>query len=108
MDKQIYHGLVINDRMKWISHTHGLCDKLRAILAKFSVIRNKILFPIKLLLYKILGEPTNLILNTYINSNKNPKKIIPPKIKEKCNDNYTGLFAFCRILPIFLNTDLQI
>lgn len=131
--KQTYLGLIIDDRMKWITHIHSICDKLRAILAKFTIIKNKIPFHIRLSLYKALGESIiGYGLSSYGRTYKSHldhiyelqlrilKKIVPLKIKEKHKDDYSELFAFCGIMPIhekvkytllveqFFNTDLQI
>lgn len=133
VEKQTYLGLVIDDRMKWTSHIHGVCDKLRAILAKFSIIRNKIPFQIRLSLYKALGESIiGYGLSSYGRTFKSHldliydlqlrilKKIVPHKIKQKYMDDFTKLFTFCEILPIhekvkyallveqFFNKDLQL
>ena len=127
-----YLGLVIDDRMTWKPHINSVCDKLRAILAKFVLIKNKIPYSIRLLLYKSLGESIIAYgLSSYGRTFKTNidqiyhlqirilKRIVPYKIKIKYKYNYQQLFNFCEILPIqnkikfsilieqFFNTELQ-
>lgn len=113
VNKQKYLGLVIDDRFKWSEHVSYVCDKLRAILAKFSIIKHKIPYSILLSLYKALGETIiQYGLGSYGRTCKTHldpiyrlqlrilKAIVPPKIKTRYQDNHNELFHHCAVLPI--------
>lgn len=110
---QRYLGLVIDDRLTWKDHINHVCDKLRAILAKFAIIRNKIPFQTLLSLYVALGESIiSYGLSSYGRSCKTNlnliyqlqlrilKTIVPYKVKINHKNNYHDLFHYCKILPI--------
>lgn len=111
--KHRYLGLIIDDRLKWTNHINHVCDKLRAILSKFTLIRNKIPYQTLLSLYIALGESIiSYGLSSYGRSCKTNlnliyqlqirlmKTIVPYKVKLKHKDDYHGLFNYCNILPI--------
>ena len=113
VNKQTYLGLVIDDRFKWTEHIKYVCDKLRALLAKFTIIKHKIPYAILLLLYKSLGESIisyglssyGLTFKTHLNAIyelqlRILKIIVPRKIKEYFKEDYRNLFSYCKIIPI--------
>lgn len=110
---QKYLGLVIDNRLKWTDHIDTVCDRLRAVLAKFSIIKFKIPCDILIMLYKALGESIigyglssyGLTCKTHLNKIYNLqirilKTIVPPAIKEKFKDNPNELFYYCNVLPV--------
>lgn len=114
VSQQKYLGLVIDSRLKWTEHINHVCDKLRAMLAKFRLVKNKIPFPILLLLYKALVETTiHYGLSSYGRTSKSHldqiynlqvrflKTIVPDKIKNKYKNNYHQLFYHCNTIPIY-------
>jgi hypothetical protein len=114
VNKQRYLGLIIDDRLKWNEHVNYVCDKLRAMLAKFSIVKQKIPYSTLLQLYKALGETIiNYCISSYgrtCKTNLDPiyklqlrilKTIVPIKIKNKFKDKDNELFYHCRILPIY-------
>lgn len=113
VEKQTYLGLVIDHHINWKHHINHVCDKLRIMLAKFSLIKGKIPFTTLLLLYISLAESTIAYgLSSYGRTYKSHldkiyslqlrllKKIVPEKIKYKFKSDYTKLFKFCKILPL--------
>lgn len=108
-----YLGLIMDNRFKWTSHINSVCNKLRSILAKFRLIKNKIPYKTLLTLYKSLGETViGYGLGSYGRTSKSHldliyelqlrimKVLIPPKIKEKFYGKYHDLFHYCHILPV--------
>ncbi|XP_047508137.1 uncharacterized protein LOC125051677 isoform X1 [Pieris napi] len=108
-----YLGLVIDDRMSWKMHINSVCERLRAILAKFTIIKNKIPLNTLLLLYKALAESIityglssyGRTCKTYLNQIfslqiRILKAIAPYKIKSQYKEDYRKLFAFFKIIPI--------
>lgn len=113
VDKQTYLGLVMDNRLTWKDHINHVCDKLRALLAKFSLIKYKVPYQNLLLLYKSLGESTiSYGLSSYGRTFKSHldliynlqlrilKTIVPYKVKIKFKNNYRELFSYCKTLPI--------
>lgn len=113
VEKQKYLGLVIDDRLNWKMHINYVCDKLRGILAKLSIIKYKIPFKTLLLLYSSLAESIiDYGLSSYGRTYKSHidkiyllqlrilKQIVPKKIKTKFQNNYSELFKFCKVIPI--------
>lgn len=113
VNKHKYLGLVIDDRFKWKSHIEYICNKLRAILAKFQILRYKI--PYHILRSMYLALPESIVsygltsygrtYKTYIDQIYDLqirllKTIVPHKIKKEYSDNYHGLFKYCKIMPI--------
>ncbi|CAK1585022.1 unnamed protein product [Parnassius mnemosyne] len=120
VSKYTYLGLVIDDRLNWKEHINHVSDKLRVILAKFSIIKSKIPYKTLLLLYKSLAESIiSYGLSSYGRTSKTHldnifslqlrilKKIVPIKIKDTFKD-YRKLFAFCKILPIHEKVELTL
>lgn len=114
VNKQRYLGLIIDDRLKWTDHINFVCDKLRSILAKLSIVKYKIPYTTLLLFYKALGESTIYYgLSSYgrtCKSHLDPiyqlqirilKTIVPAKIRVKYRNTYQNLFPFCKILPVY-------
>lgn len=113
VSKQKYLGLIFDDRLKWTEHINHVCDKLRAILAKIKIIKQKIPYNVLLQLYKALGETTIYYgLSSYGRTCKTNldsiyalqlriiKAIVPFKTKIKHQDNYHQLFHHCKVIPI--------
>lgn len=111
--EQTYLGLVIDDRFNWAKHVNKVCDKLRAILANFYIIKNRVTFPVLLTMYKALVESIvsyglssyGRTFKTYVEQIYNLqyrllKLIVPRKIKQKYKNNPMGLFKYCEVLPI--------
>jgi hypothetical protein len=121
VNHQKYLGLIIDDRMKWNDHIHYVCDRLRAILAKFVIIKNKIPYSTLLQLYKVLGETIiNYGISSYGRTFKSHldhiyklqlrilKSIVPKKIKIKFKDDECELFRHCDILPVHEQVKLNL
>lgn len=128
-----YLGLVIDDRLSWKVHIDKVCDGLRALLAKLALVKNKIPYSIRLLLYQSLGESiTSYGLSSYGRTFKTHldqiynlqvrllKHVVSRKVILECEKNYHALFKHCKLLPIhdkikctmlleeYFNFDLQI
>lgn len=108
-----YLGLVIDNRFNWSKHIDKVCNKLRAILAKFYIIKCKVPFDILLTMYKTLVESIisyglssyGRTYKTYLEQIYNIqyrllKLLVPLKIKIKYTEDPAGLFKYCGVLPI--------
>lgn len=110
-----YLGLIVDDRFNWGNHIDSICDKLRAMLAKFAIIKYKVPFKILLNLYNALAESIisygitsyGRTFKTYIDKIYNLqlrllKIIIPNNVRKKLydGDDVTGFFKYCKILPV--------
>lgn len=113
VDSHKYLGLTIDSRMKWTEHIDFVSNKLKAILAKFSIIKYRIPYHTLRNLYISLGESiiayglTSYGLTCKGNLDKIYgmqlrilKTIVPTKIKLKYKDDNCGLFHHCNILPV--------
>ncbi|KAG7310783.1 hypothetical protein JYU34_003599 [Plutella xylostella] len=108
-----YLGLIIDDRFNWEPHVNKVCDKLRGVLAKISIVKYKVPYSVLLNMYKALVESIifygitsyGRTYKSYLDKICNLqirilKKIVPPKIKQKCKGEYQRLFHYCGILPV--------
>lgn len=113
VDKQTYLGLIIDQKFNWSHHIERVCNKLRQFLANITILRNRIPYKIKLMLYNALAESyiqyglssygrtyKTYLDNIYRLQLKIIKKIVSPKIEHQFHDNDNGLFKHCKILPI--------
>lgn len=128
-----YLGLIVDNRLNWSAHIDSVCDKMRAILAKFYIIKNKMPFKILRTMYVAMAESIisygitsyGRTFKTYIDKIsilqiRLLKLIVPRNIKEQYKENIISIFEFCNILPIqdkvhmsllieqFNNTEIQI
>lgn len=108
-----YLGLIIDHRFIWKNHIDNVCDKLRIILTKFYLLKNKIPFKILLNMYLALAESIitygitsygrtfkcfiDRILNLQL---RILKTILPNNIKSQLLDNKAKIFEYCKIIPI--------
>ncbi|KAJ8721571.1 hypothetical protein PYW07_002346 [Mythimna separata] len=108
-----YLGLVVDHRFNWGFHVDSVCDKLRAILAKFYILKYKI--PLKILLNMYVALAESIVaygITSYGRTFKSYterisklqvrllKSIVPKKIKLKCKENVIELFKYCKVLPV--------
>lgn len=116
-----YLGLVIDNRFNWGAHVQRVCDKLRALLANFYVIKNRIPHKTKILIYKSFCESTiNYGLTSYGRTFKTYldsifklqvrllKLIVPTKIKNSSKNDETKLFKYCQTLPVYTNVNFML
>lgn len=116
-----YLGLVIDNRFNWAKHIDKTCNKLRAIMAKFYIIKCKIPNDILLTLYKTLVESIisyglssyGRTYKTYLDQIYNIqyrliKLIVPHKIKTKYSGDPDGLFKYCGVLSIHKKVELNL
>lgn len=116
-----YLGLVIDNRFSWGPHIQRVCDKLRALLANFYVIKNRIPQKTRILLYKSFCESTiNYGLTSYGRTFKTYldsilklqvqllKLIVPFKIKNSFKNDEGKLFEYCQTLPIHTNVNYML
>lgn len=120
VNKQTYLGLIIDNRFTWKEHINHVCIKLRAILAKFSIMKQKIPYQTLLMMYKSLAESIiSYGLSSYGRTYKTHldlvyklqirllKQIVPYNIN-KYKNNCHELFGFCKILPIYEKIKLSL
>lgn len=113
VDKHTYLGLVIDSRLTWRHHVNQVCDRLRGILAKFSILKFKTPYETLLLLYKSLAESIiQYGLSSYGRTYKTHidrifslqlrilKEVVPTNLKRTFKEDYRKLFAFCKIIPV--------
>lgn len=111
--KTLHVGLLIDERFTWGPHIEKVCAKLRAILAKFYLLRYKIPYFVLITMYKALAESLisyglssyGRTFKTYIDPIKNLQKrmlktIVPPKEYIKLKDEGRSVFNYCKIVPI--------
>lgn len=111
--EHMYLGLIIDHRFNWGPHINYVCDKLRAILSKMSILRYKL--PYKTLRMLYLALPDSVIgyaLSTYGKTYKTYiekiynlqirllKTLVPKHIKKKYETEYAQLFKYCNVLPV--------
>ncbi|XP_045450960.1 uncharacterized protein LOC123659836 [Melitaea cinxia] len=132
VDNHTYLGLVIDRNLNWQPHINRICEKLRAFLANIVIIKNRISFYTRLLIYNAFITSVlsyglsnyGRTYRTYLNSIRRLqiriiKNIVPPKIKMDCANNDNLLFKICKTLPVhdlvnfnllkeqFFNLDIQ-
>ncbi|KAI5631026.1 reverse transcriptase (RNA-dependent DNA polymerase) domain-containing protein [Phthorimaea operculella] len=56
VDQQRYLGLIIDSSFNWGPHIDSVCNRLRAIMAKFYIIKDRIPYSILLEMYKALVD----------------------------------------------------
>lgn len=108
-----YLGLIIDNRLNWGPHIEKICDKLRALLAKFNIIKYKVPYRILLNMYKALAASIiSYGITSYGRTYKTHlekiytlqirllKVIVPTKVKQSYRGEYHNLFEYCKILPI--------
>lgn len=116
-----YLGLVVDDRFSWTFHVDSVCDKLRAVLAKFYILKSKVPFKILLSMYNALAESIIAYgITSYGRTFKSYtekisklqvrllKLIVPRKIKHQFKDNVIELFKYCKVLPIQIKLNMSL
>ncbi|KAL0841570.1 hypothetical protein ABMA28_015229 [Loxostege sticticalis] len=113
VDQQKYLGLIIDSRMNWGPHIEHVCDKLRQFLANLIILKDRIPFKVKLMLYNSLVESHiqyglssyGRTYSTYTNSIFNLQRrilrlLVSTNIKKQFYDDDNGLFNYCQVLPV--------
>lgn len=108
-----YLGIIIDERFNWGPHVDKVCNKLRALLSKLNIVKNRIPYNILRDIYTALAESTITYgLTSYGRTFKTNldkihslqqrilKTIVHKNIKMACNRNYDSLFLHCKVLPI--------
>lgn len=113
-----YLGLIIDSRFNWSYQVESVCGKLRAILTKFSIIKRNIPYRTLLQMYTALAESIisygltsyGRTFKTYLDKIHNLqtrllKLVVPNYVKNKYQENYTGLFKHCKVLPVLARAE---
>lgn len=113
VDKHTYLGVIIDHKLNWSYHIEHVCNKLRYFLANITILKNRIPYKIRLMLYNALAEShIQYGLSSYGRTYKTYlddiyrlqlriiKTIVSPKIKSQFYENDIGLFDHCKILPV--------
>ncbi|KAI5639565.1 reverse transcriptase (RNA-dependent DNA polymerase) domain-containing protein [Phthorimaea operculella] len=116
---QKYLGLVIDNNFNWGPHINNICNRLRAILAKFYIIKNRIPFKIRLQMYNALAESIityglssygrtfrSYLDDIYKLQVRLLKLVVPFNFKIRIWDE-AELFTYCKVLPVHLNFKFQ-
>lgn len=115
VDRHTYLGLIIDDKFGWVYHIEGVCSKLRQFLANITILKNRIPFKIKLMMYNALAESyIQYGLSSYGRTYKTYldtiyrlqlrilKNIVSNNIKKNLSNNDIELFKHCKILPVHM------
>lgn len=110
---QNYLGLTIDSKFNWSNHIEYVCRKLRQFLANLVILKNRIPYKVKLMLYNSLAESyvryglssygrsyNSYLKQIYRLQLKILKNIVSPKINLQCKNNDLALFRHCKILPV--------
>lgn len=113
VDCHTYLGLQIDSKFNWCNHIEYVCNKLRQFLANIIILKNRIPFKVKLMLYNSLAESYiqygldsyGRTYKTYLNKIYDIqlrilKNIVSVKVRNQFRDDHTGLFKHCKVLPI--------
>lgn len=113
VNSHVYLGLVIDHKFNWNSHIERVCTKLRAFLANMHIIKNRLPFNIRLMLYNALADSViSYGLSSYGLTHKTSldcilrlqikilKNIVPPKIRLQYSNDKLKLFKYCKTLPV--------
>lgn len=113
VDSHTYLGLQIDNKFNWYNHIEHVCNKLRQFLANIIILKNRIPFKVKIMLYNSLAESYiqyglcsyGLTYETYLNKIYDLqirilKNIVPNKIRRQYGEDPTGLFKHCKVLPV--------
>lgn len=114
VNKHTYLGLIIDNRFNWHPHIEHVCNKLRAINSKLSILKFKLPYKILRMLYLSLADSViSYGLSTYGRSYKTYlenihklqlsilKTITPKNINKQYKDDYTNLFLHCKVINVF-------
>ncbi|KAL0871061.1 hypothetical protein ABMA27_004866 [Loxostege sticticalis] len=113
VNTQTYLGMQIDNKFTWHNHIEYVCNKLRQFLANIIILKNRIPFPVKMMLYNSLAESYiqyglgsyGRTFITYLNKIYNLqirilKNIVTDKIRRQFHDDDSMLFKHCNILPV--------
>ncbi|KAI5639343.1 reverse transcriptase (RNA-dependent DNA polymerase) domain-containing protein [Phthorimaea operculella] len=119
VSEQKYLGVIIDENFNWGAHVDMVCDKLRAVMAKIYVLKNRIPFSVRLSLYTSLAESiVSYGLSSYGRTFKSYldriynlqirllKLVLPFNLKNKFKTE-NEIFNFCEVLPIHYKYSLQ-
>lgn len=121
VDCHTYLGLQIDNKFNWFNHVEHVCNKLRQFLANIIILKNRIPYKVKIMLYNSLAESYiqyglcsyGRTFTTYLNKIYDLqirilKNIVPNKIRNKYSDDHSGLFKHCNVLPVHIQVKLSI
>ncbi|KAL0832236.1 hypothetical protein ABMA28_001686 [Loxostege sticticalis] len=110
---QKYLGLIIDSKFNWGHHIEHVCNKLRQFLANIKILKNRIPFKVRLMLYNSLAESyIQYGLTSYGRTFKSYlqqiydlqfrilKNIISPNMRVQLDDE-NAIFKHCKILPVY-------
>lgn len=113
VDKHTYLGLVIDSTFNWGPHIGHICNKLRSILCKLSLLKCKLPFNTLRMLYMSLAESIlSYSLSSYGRTYKTyldniykiqlsmVKTIVPNSIRNKYKHDEENLFRYCKIINV--------
>lgn len=119
--QHMYLGLIIDSNFHWRPHIDHVCNKLRSILAKLSILKYKLPYKILRTLYLALADSViDYGLSSYGRTYKTYiediyklqlrilKTIVPKKIKQQFQDDDSGLFKHCQIVNVFDKVRLRV
>lgn len=117
----MYLGVILDSNFHWRPHIDHVCNKLRSVLAKLSILKYKVPYKTLRTLYLALADSViDYGLSSYGRTYKTYvediyklqlrilKTIVPTRIKHKFQDNDTGLFKHCQIVNVFDKVRLRV
>lgn len=121
LSQHTYLGLIVDNRFNWQPHINAICDKLRAILAKFYIIKPKVPYKVLVKMYTALAESIitygitsyGRTFKTYLDQIYNLqlrilKLILPKSLKIQFQDNYYNIFKHCNIIPVHEKVNMSL
>lgn len=114
VDKHMYIGLIVDSRFCWGPHKDYVCNKLRSILGKLSILKYKLPYKTLRMLYMALADSVisyglssyGRTYHTYLSDIYKLQlrilKVITPKhIVKKFNKSDDDLFKHCNVMNVF-------
>lgn len=121
VEQHTYLGMIIDTHFNWGPHIESICKRLRAIMGKLVILKQKLPYDILRLLYLSLADSImsygldsygrtykTYIDNIYKIQLKTLKNIIPNKIKIQYKGDNKAIFDYCKILDVYNKTNMLI
>lgn len=108
-----YLGLIIDSHLSWSTHIENVCTKLRQFLANITILKDRMPYKVKLMLYNSLAESYvqyglcsyGRTFTTYLNKIYDLQvrilsNIVSDKIRYQFSNDHSSLFKHCNVLPV--------
>lgn len=112
--QHMYLGLIIDNKFSWKPHINHICNKLRTITCKLSILKYKLPYQIIRMMYMSLADSligygissygrtfTSNIQLMYNIQLRLLKLIVPSRIKIQYEGDDAGLFHYCKVISVY-------